>query len=218
MGFRHTPFFNFLETLQRPGCPFCRIARRAAERWLSSTLYEYVNDPNVRRSFLLARGLCREHANMLRCRHDPLGTVLLHETLVCELLAIPDRQLLDRPSKPCPVCEYVEHALRSAATTFFDNFDEPEIQATMSESFSFCFPHASWLAQHAGDKNIRATIVRGLRLRLRQLELRIREFLSAQNATLTSESASPEVDRVWGDCLDFFSGSSQKRDSSEDLQ
>jgi cytochrome c556 len=209
MGFRHTPFYNLLDTLRRTGCPFCRIATGAGQRYLETTFYEFVNDPSVRRQVASARGFCREHTRLVRRLGDPLGVALLHETLLDELIKADERDLFAMPKEDCPACRYVAQSLATSMGTFLDNFDEPEIQEYLQQAPTICFPHYQQLAQLAmGRKNkeVRRVLASIVRARLESLHQRVRAFAEAQNATLEHEQSSSAKDPVWAECLDFFTG------------
>ena len=54
---RYLPYYDdLLEALATPGCAFCLLQQRAAERYLDALLWESVNDPSLRREVSAARG------------------------------------------------------------------------------------------------------------------------------------------------------------------
>ncbi len=57
-------YHDLLRDLRSPGCPVCRGAGRAAWRRVGAILWEFVDDPGVRRHLRDAHGFCREHALM----------------------------------------------------------------------------------------------------------------------------------------------------------
>lgn len=212
MGYRHTPFFNLVELLKQEGCPFCRTADMAAHRYLRTTLYEFVNDPSVRRQTAQAHGFCRHHAEVLRTLTDPLGVALLHETLIQELLrSTSDAELFATPKGICPACRYAEESLNLQMSTFVDNYDEPEIQQYLRAGTTICFPHLRQLSKRTKNKSLIRQLAGATRQRLETLEKKIQEFVAAENATL-AERPNPNMNTlstVWLECLQFFSGSTR---------
>ncbi|MCX7625887.1 MAG: DUF6062 family protein [Candidatus Sumerlaeaceae bacterium] len=210
MGYRHTPFFNLVELLKQDGCPFCRTVNAAGHRYLRTTLYEFVNDPSVRNQTAQSRGFCLQHADVLRALTDPLGVVLLHETLIHKLLrSASDAELFAAPEGICPACRYVEESLNLQLSTFVDNHDEPEIQQYLSTRPQICFPHLRQLAKRTRNKVLLRQLAAATRRQLEALDKKIHEFVAAENATLEQRS-SPDLEGlayVWLDCLQFFSGS-----------
>jgi hypothetical protein len=216
MGFRHTPFFNLLELLQQRGCPFCRAEYRAAHRYLTTTLYEFVNDPTVRSSVIASRGFCRFHAAELRRLGDPLGVSLLHETLLVDLIDGDDANLTRDPQGPCPACRYASEAVHTHMGTFLDNVDEPEIQAYLEQGTSICYPHLRVLARTTKNKAVARKITAAMRSRLNELRARVRQFVETENASLDVERpATSSLEKTWLDILDFFSGDNPSQNGSE---
>ncbi len=208
MRFRHTPFFNLLETLRQRGCPFCALAVAAGRRYLETTLYEFVNDAKVRRTLVDSRGFCREHARSLHAMADPPGIALLHERLLHELLEAPAARLFRPPRAPCPACLYAEDAVRSAMGTFLDSLDEPEISDYCRSSPGICLPHRAAMANLSRKSTVRHLLAEIARRRLHRLLEDVRRLAQERNATLTQrpDPSRTSYDRVWSECLEFFSG------------
>lgn len=74
-------------SFERKGCPLCYLRRKDQERYIYGVLYEYVNDPDVRASFVGSLGYCRDHAwqqqltEIGRCK-DVLGTGTMYESVL----------------------------------------------------------------------------------------------------------------------------------------
>lgn len=78
--------------LKSDGCPMCAFVQTSVKRYLRFLLHEYVNDPGVREELSRSKGFCGEHAWLLQKVesakwHDGMGTALLHEQILGELLA-----------------------------------------------------------------------------------------------------------------------------------
>lgn len=65
-----------------PGCAFCKLQQRAAERYLDAFLWESVNDPRLRREVSAARGFCRDHAWLLVRPGAALSAAILYKDVV----------------------------------------------------------------------------------------------------------------------------------------
>lgn len=207
MGFRHMSFFNLVEVMRQDGCPFCRIRVSAGRRYLTTTLYEFVNDPSVRQHVAAAHGFCREHARELRLLIDPLGVALLHETLLRHLLSASDSELFSAPRAPCPACRYASDAVESNIGTFLDNFAEPEIHSYLEESPAICFVHLQQIARSTRNKAITRTLADVIRRKAEDLYERVRRYAESENATLAQGSKPETHETIWLECLEFFSGS-----------
>lgn len=86
------------------GCPVCRIGDEAAERYLYSLLWEYVNDGAYRGRFLRNRGFCRGHSwqlfNMEQAElGDNMGTAILYEDLASSVGDAINRREKVRPRR-----------------------------------------------------------------------------------------------------------------------
>jgi hypothetical protein len=54
-------FSDLKGSLQKPGCPICRLKMEAEERYLRSLLWEHVNDGDARARILRGLGFCPKH-------------------------------------------------------------------------------------------------------------------------------------------------------------
>jgi len=127
----HTTDFELAEAIGQPGCAVCRLADRAAGRFLDALAYEQVNDPGVRDRLRAARGFCHSHAWRFVAEHaTPLGTAIIYEDVLTDVvrrLKVPGGTLAWiaghwrqssrptwlarlKPTAPCPACEAHEDA------------------------------------------------------------------------------------------------------------
>jgi len=79
---RTMTFYDLRDALAEPGCPVCRLASRAAERYLDGLLWESVNDPGLRHRVRASLGFCHEHGWGLVRPGASLGVaILMHDVL-----------------------------------------------------------------------------------------------------------------------------------------
>lgn len=133
---KYIPYYDdIVEAMATPGCAFCKLQRRAAERYLDAFLWESVNDPRPRRQVSAARGFCRDHAWLLVRPGAALSTAIVYHDVVAAVLnavqttpAVEKRSFWQQlrslwggksggnrdddrivqvlqPQQPCPVCE-----------------------------------------------------------------------------------------------------------------
>ncbi len=86
---RTMTFHDLRDAMKQPGCPVCRLAHRAADRFIETLLWEMVNDPETRRDLRRAQGLCPDHAWRLVRGGPSLGaTIIMHDVLRNTLRAV----------------------------------------------------------------------------------------------------------------------------------
>lgn len=148
-------YHDLRDAFGQPGCPFCRLLTRRADRYLDSVLWELVNDPELRSELNLARGYCQQHGWLLVRAGSALGVAILSRDVVKTLLEVAVstrlenrqesvlqtfRRSLDRdrasrstanlvaglsPQVPCPACAHLESTERDCMRTLLDHLDEP---------------------------------------------------------------------------------------------
>lgn len=89
---------------RQPGCPICRLRTRSAERYISTLLWENVNDGETRMHIVRSLGFCHTHAWQLQQMEasawgDGLGTGIIYEDLTKRAVAGLDVYLRDRERK-----------------------------------------------------------------------------------------------------------------------
>jgi hypothetical protein len=161
MTSKHTPFFQLRDALQQPGCALCRLGGLAAERFLDSLLYEYVNDPPMRTTVVAAHGFCPNHSRALVAHHDALGTSILYKAILKHLrfeldggTTAPHEGLMTRlrgsapaldarlePHGPCPACVQRDDAVARALDLFAAHSGDGELKTALAASDGVCLPH-----------------------------------------------------------------------------
>ncbi len=150
------PFYlEIREALAQPGCPFCRLQARSADRYLDGVLWEMVLDLEVRADLNQARGYCPQHGWLLVRTGAALGVAIMTQGVLNALLGVlashplegaPDsilqglRRSLDReaaspatarlvadlaPQVPCPVCSHLQSLEKQLASTLLAHLEGP---------------------------------------------------------------------------------------------
>lgn len=160
---KHFSYFRVVEALSGAGCALCRLGGVAANRFLDSLLYEYVNDTGMRQRIVEAHGFCPNHSQALVARHDALGTSILYKAILnhlqAELEAPPEaragwgsrlRDQFRGPSEaaerlaahqPCPACVQRDDAVRRALTLIAEHEGDAELAAAIAAGDGLCLPH-----------------------------------------------------------------------------
>jgi hypothetical protein len=174
MKSKHFSYFRVVEALREPGCALCRLGATAANRFLDSLLYEYVNDTGMRRQLVHAHGFCPTHSSALVARHDALGTSILYKAILNHLQAeletvMPEprggwgsrlreqlggaRGVADRLAahEACPACTQRDDAVLRALAIVSEHDGDAELSGALVASDGLCLPHLrAALAQLSG--------------------------------------------------------------------
>jgi hypothetical protein len=148
-------YLDIREAFALPGCAFCRLLTRSANRYLDAVLWEMVLDPELRSELKEARGYCSEHGWLLVRAGSALGVAILMKDVIRTLLAVLDSNpvvgdstpVLDglrrslamevaskataplvaelSPQRPCPVCTHVAAREKELADTLLAHLDDP---------------------------------------------------------------------------------------------
>lgn len=145
---------NLIEAMKEPGCPICKLERKAARKAIDVFLWENLMDPSSRGKVLDAYGFCPPHTRLMAAVEQsnsgaPVGTNILYENLnkvvLRELQSWPQRQaragffrgILSRLGismagsrasvlQPRARCPICETAAQSALNTLAALFEEVE--------------------------------------------------------------------------------------------
>jgi hypothetical protein len=141
---KHLPYFKFVKSLSKPGCPVCNQTSASLDDWFENLLYESANDRPLRHRFDAERGLCARHAHRLCDSNDGLGAAIVYRNAL-ELAA----SSLGRSSAPpvneggCVACDHEADADSRHVGLVADFLDEEEIRLGLSASSGLCMPHVA---------------------------------------------------------------------------
>ena len=184
MADQDTLYFELRDALQTGGCPFCRLGRRAATRYLDTLNYEGINDPGLRRALRNAHGLCHRHAwQWTKMRGSPLGVAIVYQNLVNDLIETLEDQTpfvtrthgVQRGTATrlaaagrCPACRAEDEAVQRYSLTSLAHLEQPELADAYLQAGGVCLPHLPAVLAQANDAQGRTvqtwqlTVYRGL--------------------------------------------------------
>ncbi len=148
-------FLDIREAFAHPGCAFCRLLARSANRYLDAVLWEMVLDPELRAELNEARGYCSDHGWLLARPGSALGVAILMQHVIKTLMTVVESKPVEgvsipilenmrrglakdyvskstaplvaelEPQTQCPVCTHVEAREKEFADTLLAHLDEP---------------------------------------------------------------------------------------------
>jgi hypothetical protein len=170
---KHLGYYNLIEALNEEGCPVCNLLEQSVRRYMSSLLYESVNDPLVRKRLREASGFCNTHAWQLKRLGDGLGQSIIYEDLVSSVSAWMKNMkksiaytrgfrnglkrgrsqvaLMTRKIS-CPVCSRKSRTEERVILVFIKSFRELEFSRLFQDSSGLCLPHL-FSALNKGEKD-----------------------------------------------------------------
>ena len=146
---RHLPYHELEEQLRQPGCAVCRLGAGAVRRYLESLCGEQVTDPQARKRWQEARGLCAGHAAQFDALAPRLTVAILYEDLVRQM----ERDLdgwagpRPRPALParCPACASAAQQEERSLRVLAGSIDAPELAEAYRASAGLCRTHTAAL-------------------------------------------------------------------------
>lgn len=158
---------DLFETFNEPGCPVCSLAQRAVSRYVSSTNYDSVGDPEIRQQFETSRAFCNLHAHQWLKEAFVLGTAQIYRDVLlvtyAELRrrtfhpASPGQRIgsffgrkrvepdasdsFGEPTEPCPACAILVETETRLVTTLLKGLGDAEFRDAYAASDGLCVPH-----------------------------------------------------------------------------
>jgi len=230
---RYLPYYDdLLEALATPGCAFCLLQQRAAERYLDALLWESVNDPSLRREVSAARGFCRSHAWLLVRPGAALSAAILYKDVVLgasrALQAAAShrpslwqrlRTRLRRPNMPedpvvqalaaqriCPACtnaREIEQHLCATVETAIQRSDEFLLRYRSSSGL--CLDHFSTLTAALQPSRLRQPLWEAQSAVWQRLDAELAEFIRKNDHRFRGEPFGVERD-AWERAIALTSG------------
>jgi hypothetical protein len=189
---RHLDFHVLREALGLPGCPLCRLAYRAARRWLESLFYEQVNDVPTRAMLRASGGFCARHSRMAAHLGNPLGWSIIG----ADLVSAAAHELRAKPSAMCPVCEVEREAAAGSVRTLLQHIGEEDFAAAYRAGEGLCLPHLRQAL--AGRRTPERDILEGIeRERMQELREQLRGFVAHSDYLRGRDGYATEESDAW---------------------
>ncbi|MDX1995968.1 MAG: DUF6062 family protein [bacterium] len=216
---RSPQYYDLIDSFSKPGCGVCRLLKRDAARYLESLLYEYVNDRDVQKRFIEARGLCNTHSwQMTGSKGYALGIAILQANLLRDLdalnlgsprpgLSLRRNKVSDplEPQAPCLVCARMDETEPLYLNVMAAFLDDDRFMTAFRSSSGLCLPHVRQM-RHVLEKSPALTsfmvVQRGVWDRLRA---ELDEFARKSDAYSQSEAFGEEADS-WLRAIEALAG------------
>ncbi len=217
---KHTPYFELVDAQALPGCPVCRLAYKATDRYLDSLLYEAVLDPDVRAKLKDAQGFCSHHAEMLRRRPGrALGVALIYRDIIRAITEHlergeyqPSPSLLDRVfgrehgavaaagslarGGRCPACVIGEQSENTYLDLMLAHIQDDTLYRAYAEGEGVCLPHLIGALERVPDAEAFRRLVEPQAARYRVMLRDLDEFIRKHDHRFKGEKFGEEGD-VW---------------------
>ena len=128
------------DLLTRPGCPVCRYAGEASDRYFAWFALEGHAQAVAITRLCASLGMCPRHTRGLLTQPGAAPRL----TAVNRYLVQAARdQLTGRPGRlaGCPACEHDDAAAARALDTLLDELPDPAVQQQYQELGGLCIPH-----------------------------------------------------------------------------
>lgn len=230
---RYIPYYDdIVAAMAEPGCAFCKLQLRAAERYIDALLWESVNDPRIRREVANARGFCTSHAWLLIRPGGALSSAIIYKDVVQAAARLvraapiarlslwrrvqallgrrqPVEDTLVRalaPQQRCPVClNAVEIDAHLCTTMLAAHAKSDEVLAHYRTSSGLCLSHFQTLVSHAHQPAARAAFI-AVQLDIwAALEGELAEFIRKSDHQARGEKFGAERD-AWERAIALTSG------------
>ncbi len=133
------------------GCPICRLKARYAKKAVWFLYEEGIMNPETRIE-TNEKGFCKEHLEMLSQEKQSLSLALMLETrletIQNDLKGKGAKSMIkqiEKLSKTCFICEYVDRALDEIAGLVSQMYKEEEFKQKFLAQEFFCLPHTALL-------------------------------------------------------------------------
>jgi hypothetical protein len=209
---KRASYRDLLADLERPGCPACHGANRAAWRHIDGLLWENVNDGETRARLRATHGFCRTHAFMALTvasqQAASLGMAILYEDFLrnihAEVLEILEpkrgrgRGASLRPGRTCIICESADSTAGNylAILAAAEEGTEPW-EAIRRPQRGLCLPHlALGLRSHRSERE-RARIAGAFLEGEAELRANLKELIRKHDYRFHDEGFTDEERASW---------------------
>ncbi|HYI25548.1 MAG TPA: DUF6062 family protein [Thermomicrobiales bacterium] len=216
---------DLFDAFGQEGCPVCVLVEVAVGRYMGSTNYDSVSDPDIRRHFERSHGFCNTHAHQWLREAFVLGTAHIYR----DVLLVTSEQLRGQsfrsaggvmgairgrkpaassalePSEGCPACAIREETESRLLKTLLKGLGDDTFVTAYAASDGLCLPHLRLALDAApNDRVFRALRARALQTQetmIAQLNETIRKHdYRFRHEPAGEEKGSPQraVDHVAG--------------------
>jgi hypothetical protein len=216
-------FARVREALASGGCPVCRLATHAVQRFLDNFLYERVNDPKSREEVRASWGFCPHHTWALPAQRNPvLGVAIVYLDLVGALrdrvnaaLRGQARRRRDTgsalrhallPAAPCPACLHRQRMEEVYVASLLEHSADPEVRQALAGPAPLCLPHLALAASVARSTEDLTRLLEAQRQALARLEADLSELVRKHDYRFRHEGLTPEQGTSWTRALEVLSG------------
>lgn len=208
-------------TLEKGGCPLCRLANRDVAAFLESLTYERILDLKTRDALQHSRGLCAQHARAWRkVRGVALSIAIVYQVAVKDLLRDTEPQpasFLRRPPQvsdladalasraPCPACALGEQTATRYGDQLVRDLRDPDVQTALEHAGGLCLPHLRLVLARPGPAAGKQRLVAVQRQAWAALLRDLDEFIRKNDYRFQHEPVGEEGDS-WLRALDVLVG------------
>lgn len=208
---------ELIEACEQAGCPVCALTDREMDRYFDHMLYMRVNEIELRADVRAAWGFCNRHASMLIRPAGALGTAIIYEDVLKNLLrALEGAQweggsrlrrrsgaeaLVARlePAHECVGCAHqreTERAYVRALVKYLgDEVDVvPDLAAAYGRSDALCWRHLRMALRRVRKPATFELLVAAQRAAWERLGAELAEFIRKNDYRFTHEKMGPEGD------------------------
>jgi hypothetical protein len=239
---KYIPYYDdIVEAMTAPGCAFCALQKRAADRYLDALLWESVNDPRLRREVTAARGFCRDHAWLLVRPGTALSSAIIYKDVVAGAAhavrgarGSAQRTLGQRlrawfgrsrpaedvvaqalaPTRPCPVCvNAAEVEGHLCATVAIAMKRSDDFLTHYRASAGLCLAHFSALLGSTTEPDAYSALIDAQLAIWQALEAELAEFIRKTDYRFHHEKFGEERD-AWERAIALTSGAQPGQSSS----
>jgi hypothetical protein len=212
--------FDLVDAFRLPGCPICTLALGAVSQYMSSTNYDALGDPDIRRQFEQSQGFCNHHAHQWLGEAFVLGTAQMYRDVIATLAADLEQRSFQgggklgragfmmgrragadgsmmEPSRSCPACEILAETESRLTRTLLKGLSDASFRDAWSASGGLCIPHLRTALAAAPNRDafdhLRDQTLRHQRVLLAHLEETIRKHdYRFRHEPAGEEKGSPE--------------------------
>jgi hypothetical protein len=206
-------YFDLLEALRQPDCPVCRLIDRDVRQYIDGFFYESLTVVERRAEIRAARGFCSVHGSILAGHSRTLGTAIIHQDVINDVLrGLPGhddkrsslravlagvRDAVTRAIKPqreCVLCSHERNQERIVLETLINGIDDNTLRSAFERSQGVCLPHVQIAAGLRGINDVSLRDFLALERKILQtLRSQLEVFIHKYNGSYVHEAMGDEA-------------------------